>query len=225
MKNIILQHWTGELRELEKLSLKNIQKYAEFCGAEHRLISDNLFMPHLDLQSQCQKMCMLDERWDEYDYVVMMDADMFTRKGMTKNIFTDANGYGRHFKVQPRLVKTLERNYPGLCNSNYPYWGGSIYRLPRELRQKFRKLLEEKDAKMFATRYHDEGIMHRLAVKAKMSIEDAYLDEQNWNYSSFDEGVENANIIHIRTKIKPEGPKRSKLENYRALVERGLIEE
>jgi hypothetical protein len=58
-----------------------------------------------------------------------------------------------------------------------------------------------------------------------MSTEGAYLDEQNWNYSSFDEGVENANIIHIRTKIKPEGPKRSKLENYRALVERGLIEE
>jgi hypothetical protein len=52
---------------------------------------------------------------------------------------------------------------------------------------------------------------------------DTYLDRQQWNYSSFDEGVEEAYIIHIRTKIKAGGPKRSKLENYKALVERGLI--
>ena len=223
MKNIILQHWTGELRELEKLSLKNIQKYAEFCGAEHQLIRGDLFMPNL--AAQCQKVHILDEVWDEYDYVVMMDLDMFTRKGMTKNIFTDASGYGRHFKVQPRLVKALERGYPGLGNSNYPYWGGSIYRMPRELRQKLRKHIVEREVRLFNKHYVDEGIMHILAVKAKIPIEGAYLDEQNWNYSSFDEGVENANIIHIRTKIKPEGPKRTKLENYHALVERGLIEE
>ena len=65
--------------------------------------------------------------------------------------------------------------------------------------------------------------MHCLAVKAKIPIEGAYLDEQNWNYSSFDYGVENANIIHIRTKIWPNGPTRPKIENYKALVERGLI--
>ena len=42
MKNIILQHYTGELGELEKLSRDNIKKYAEFCGAEYQLIRGNL---------------------------------------------------------------------------------------------------------------------------------------------------------------------------------------
>tara|TARA_R110002167_G_scaffold203832_1_gene407812 strand:- start:106 stop:234 length:129 start_codon:yes stop_codon:yes gene_type:complete len=42
MKNIILQHYTGELGELEKLSQKNIQEYAKACGAEYKLIQGNV---------------------------------------------------------------------------------------------------------------------------------------------------------------------------------------
>ena len=33
MKNIILQHWNGNLRELEKLSVESMQKYAKYVGA------------------------------------------------------------------------------------------------------------------------------------------------------------------------------------------------
>lgn len=223
MKNIILQHWTGELKELEKLSLDNIRKYADYCGAEHELLLGDVFMK--GVTSPCQKVHMLDEKWDDYDMVVMLDIDMFTRKGMKKNIFTDASGYGRHFKVQPHLVKSLARRFPRLGNVKYPYWGGSIYRLPRELRQTLRKHLVEKEIRQFSGNYEDEGIMHRCAVKAKLSTEGAYLDGQNWNYSSFDEGVESANIIHIRPKVTPKGPKRAKIDNYRSLVERNLIEE
>ena len=36
MKNIILQHFDGELRPLDKLSMKNIQAYAEMVGAEYK---------------------------------------------------------------------------------------------------------------------------------------------------------------------------------------------
>ena len=38
MVNIILQHFDGKLRELDKLSMANIQEYAELVGAEYRLI-------------------------------------------------------------------------------------------------------------------------------------------------------------------------------------------
>lgn len=221
MKNIILQHWSGELRELEKLSLENIQRYAAFCGADHQLISGDAFMP--GLSSPCQKIHALDEKWDDYDIVVILDIDMFTRKGMTKNIFTEASGYGRHYKVQPNLVKNLKSRFPDLGDPAYPYWGGSIYRLPREIRQKLRKHIVKQDCIAFSNNFEDEGIMHRLAVKAKLPIDGAYLDGQNWNYSSFDDGVENANIIHIRTKIAPGGPKQPKIDNYRSLVERGVI--
>lgn len=38
MKNIILQHYDGELGELEKLSIDNISNYAKKCGAEYELV-------------------------------------------------------------------------------------------------------------------------------------------------------------------------------------------
>ena len=33
--NIILQHFDGELRELDKLSIDNIRNYADMVGAEY----------------------------------------------------------------------------------------------------------------------------------------------------------------------------------------------
>jgi len=47
MKKIILQHWTGPLRELENLSVANIKEYAEFCGADHKLLPGAVFNPGL----------------------------------------------------------------------------------------------------------------------------------------------------------------------------------
>ena len=222
MKNIILQHWTGNLGELEKLSMENIKAYAEFCGAEYRLVRGNVF--NVNLKPECQKVYMLDKEFDEYDTVVMVDMDMFIRKGMTKNIFTDTRGIGRHFKVQPILRAGLARRLPRLCNPKYPYWGGSIYRMERDLRVRLRKHIIPFNMISFNNNCVDEGIMHHLATMEKLEEnENTYLDRQQWNYSSFDEGVDDAYIIHIRTKIKAGGPKRRKIENYKALVERGLI--
>ena len=75
MKNIILQHYTGEPGELERLSIANISDYASRIGAEYKLVQGNVFRK--TLTAPCQKMYMLDPVWDEYDYVVMMDIDMF----------------------------------------------------------------------------------------------------------------------------------------------------
>ena len=35
--------------------------------------------------------------------------------------------------------------------------------------------------------------------------------------------VVGAGFIHIRTKIKPEGPKREKIQNYQGLVDQGVL--
>ena len=40
-----------------------------------------------DLRMQCQKLCMLNEEYDDYDTVVMLDTDMFVRKDMGMNVF------------------------------------------------------------------------------------------------------------------------------------------
>ena len=220
MKNIILQHWSGPLGELEKLSSANIQEYSKFCGADYKLLRGPVF--NYSLSSQSQKMHMLSEEFDDYDVVVMLDIDMFVRKGCIANIFTDETGIGRHYNIQETLVKNLAIRFPLMCDARYPYWGGSAYRLERDIRQEFRKHLRINEMIQFNGNYNDEGIMHRLAVLADFK-EKKYFDRQQWNYSSFDDGVENANIIHIREKVVQGGPKRPKIENYKTLVTKGLI--
>ena len=62
-----------------------------------------------------------------------------------------------------------------------------------------------------------------ITMEKMKETPDVYMDRQQWNYSSFDEGVEDAYIIHIRPKVAPGGPRRPKIENYKSLVDKGLI--
>ena len=224
-KNIILQHWTGDVNELTKLSVANISKYADKIGAEYKFIQGNVFRPHLS--PPCQKIYMLDVVFDEYDNVVMLDPDMFTRKGMNDDIFDKSvTGIGIVTEVQERLVRSMVRQHPTLADINYPYWGGAVRKIDRETRQVLRSHINEKELKHFSGQGQgeDEGIMHRLAILAKLEKQQLP-DKIKWNTGSFVEGIENAALIHIRTKIAPKGPKRTKMENYKMLVEKGLIEE
>lgn len=226
MKNIILQHFDSkDLRPLDKLSSKNIEKYAHGIGADYRLIIGYPFRK--GFTSPIQKLYMLDEEFDCYDTVVMLDIDMFTRTGMNENVF-DIKGIGLHEPIQNRLIKKLVNTYPHISNINYPYWGGAIYKLDKEARQILRSNLGSNEEWMqhYNKRYHwgDEGIMHTLAYKANFKPSGPYLDKR-WCHGSFETGIENASLIHIRTKVAPSGPKRLKIDNYRDLVKRGLIEE
>lgn len=227
MKNIILQHWQGPMNELVEKSTESMKAYADSIGADYEFIRGVVFMPRIahKLDPPCQKLVYLDEKYDEYDTVVMVDADMFVRDGCEANIFTDDSGIGRHTAIQTALRQNLVGLYPEYGSVDAPYWGGSVFRLPREVRQMFRGALTEEIVMTFSRRYHDEGVMHALANKLGMrhSDPDVYLKGQLWNYSSFEPDVDQANFIHIRTKITPQGPKRTKIENYRSLVERGLI--
>lgn len=221
--NIILQHWTGELSELTKLSSANITRYAESVGAEYSLIRGQVFRENLT--PACQKLHMLDEKFDNYDMVVMLDPDMFVRKGMTENVFTDIDGVGMFAEVQGVVFNGLKRRHPHLMDANYPYWGGAIYRLDHDLRRKLRAQIRDEEMVQFGTeagKGEDEGIMHRLAVLAKIE-KSKTPGGYKWCHCSYREGIENAAFIHIRTKITPTGPKRTKMENYNDLVKRGLI--
>ena len=227
MRNIILQHWAGPLNELVEKSNESIRRYALSVNADYEFIRGYPFMPRIahKLDAPCQKLIYLDEKYDEYDYVVMVDSDMFVRKDCTENIFTDDTGIGRHTSIQTALRQNLVGLYPEYGSVDAPYWGGSVFRLARDVRQIFRGVLTEDIVMAFSRRYHDEGVMHVLAHKLGMRHSDpeVYLNGQMWNYSSFEPDVEKANFIHIRTKVTPQGPKREKIENYRDLVKRGLI--
>lgn len=223
MKNIILQHFTGELRELDKLSIENIKKYASNIGAEYRLILGQVFRPHLT--APCQKVYMLNEEFDIYDNVLMLDIDMFVPSKMEKNVFKYP-GIGLHEEVQRRLHQEITKKYPEISSIQYPYWGGAIYKMDRETRQILRCGLGGDESWMnnYNRRYNygDEGIMHSLAYKTKLNPKDPYLDKR-WCQCSFLPGPEKAGFIHMRTKTSPNGPKREKIENYKDLVQQGII--
>jgi hypothetical protein len=221
MKKIILQHWIGELGELEKLSSKNIESYAKYCNADYRLLRGT-FIPGLSPQSQ--KMHMLNKEFDEYDVVVMMDTDMFTRKGKRKNIFTEETGIGRHYGIQTSLIQGVKRSHPFLADPSYAYWGGSIYRIDKDMRQKLRANMRMNEMVQFNNGFNDEGIMHRLAVLCGIKNNKKwYMDRRQWNHESFEEERDQAEIIHIRPKVKPGGPKKPKIENYKSLVNMGIL--
>lgn len=216
--NIILQHWTGELDELGRRSSENIQAYAERMGAEYRLLRGNVFRP--SLTPPCQKLYMLDPTFDDYDVVVMLDMDMFAVKGLTDSVF-DLDGTGLFSEYTKGVFKRCIKAHPSLSNPEYAYWGGAIYRLTRERRQALRKHIVESEMREFDGDLQDEGIMHRLACKARIR-QDRIPDR--WCQCSYLPNPERAAMIHVRTKVKPEGPKRAKLENYKALQARGILD-
>ena len=222
MKNIILQHWTGEMDELGTKSSTNISKYAKKLGADYKLLRGNVF--HEKLRPTMQKLYMLDEIFDDYDIVVMLDIDVFTRKGMEDDIFKDETGVGMVTPCQERLHKSMLRIKSQFASANHPYWGGSIYRLERDLRQRLRVHINDSDMRDLSDNFQDEGAMHHLAKLA--NIKKSQLSGINkWSHGSFEDGIEHSALIHIRTKITPTGPKRPKIDNYKDLVERGIIEE
>jgi len=224
MPNIILQHFDGELRELDKLSKNNIMKYADQCAAEYELVKGKPFRKHLT--SPCQKVFMLDEKYDEYDDVLMLDIDMFVPKNMKVNIF-DQVGVGLYNPIQQRLHSKLVNKNPFQGSMDTPYWGGAIYKMNRKLRQKLRAGLGGNEGWMNAYnqpyQWEDEGIFHTLAFKTGLRINQDQMLHPKWCYDNYLDYPQYAGMIHIRTKITPQGPKQEKIKNYQALVDKGIL--
>lgn len=219
MTNIILQHFDGELRELDKLSIDNIQQYAERIGASYQLVTGKPFREHLT--APCQKAIVIDERWDDYDNVLMLDPDMFVVKDLTENVF-DVGGYGTHGPTQVRLKERLLSL--GRISFEAAYWAGSFYKFDRKTRQRIRQQMPFTDKWMDLYNlpyfFEDEGILAELAWRARIP---QYYIGIEWNQCSFLPNPQKAKMIHIRTKITPQGPKRSKMENYQHLVDQGIL--
>lgn len=224
--NIILQHWNGDLNELTELSVNNIRQYARRIGADYELIRGKPFRSHLT--SPCQKVHCISNDFAWYDQVLMLDPDVFTVKGLDKNIFNES-GNGIHGPVQKRLKKRLISQ--GRMAKDSPYWGGSIYKFNNAERYELRKMMPANDGWLDfynkAYHYEDEGILAYLASRA--GIHENYLDFR-WNQCSYLPKPEEAFMIHIRTKKMgmpngswDNGGKQPKIDNYKYLVEKGII--
>jgi len=226
MRNIILQHFDkfDNLRELDKKSQKNIQEYAVQIGADYELVLGMPFRKHLT--APCQKLYMIDEQYDDYDNVLMVDIDMFVPKNMNKDIFEEP-GIGLYNPIQQRLHNKLVSQHPFQGSKDTPYWGGAIYKMDRKLRQKLRAGLGGNEGWMNAYnqpyQWEDEGIFHTLAFKTGVRISQDQMLHPKWCYDNYLEYPQYAGMIHIRTKITPQGPKQEKIKNYQALVDKGIL--
>ena len=118
MKNIILQHFDGSLRDLDKLSMDNIQKYANDLGADYKLIQGKPFRSHLT--APCQKVYMLDKEFDIYNQVLMLDIDMFVVKNLSINIFNQL-GIGLYGDTQIKLHRNISKMYKKYSSISNPY--------------------------------------------------------------------------------------------------------
>ena len=235
MKNIILQHWFGPMNELVEKSSQNISDYAKRIGADYELVRGIVFKPRIahKMDIPCQKLVYLDEKYDEYDNVLMLDADMFAVKGLEKNIFEVERGIGRHQGIQSELrLKLLHMKGMRWGSVRTPYWGGETFMMSREFRQNFRKVLDEQVCMAFARHYHDEGIMFALANRLGITEDQEtafgqpiYQQGKEWSWSSWEPEVEKASFVHIRRKRWTDGPKRDKILNYYELVEKGILPE
>ena len=220
MKNIILQHWTGTLGPLEIASKRNIEKYAKFCDADYQLIEGNQFRSWLS--PPCQKLIMLDERFDKYQDVLMVDLDMFVVKNVKDNVF-DVPGVGLNSKVQKDILKAMckGKKYRSVTDKNGPFWGGAFWKFTNDQRKQLRKFIVDKELKFFTKNYLDEGIIHRLASQAGLKQIDV---PEEWCWGNCFPGYETAKMIHIRHKFKYVGPKVPKLEVFEQLKKEGVIE-
>jgi len=221
MKKIIMQHYTGDLSDIAKLSIENISEYAKKIGAEYRRITGNVFHPKLS--APCQKMHMLNENFDEYDVVVMMDTDMFVTKKNKLSIFSDTDGVGICTKDQKRVFSLFKKRHPNFADSRYPYLGGCIWRMSVDLRRMLRKHIVEDEILQFNKSFEDEAIFHRLTTRAQLIR--CNILEEKWGYGNFYPDLNDQAIIHIRPKAYSENKLiyRTKMENYIDIKNQGII--
>lgn len=219
MPNLIMQHFAGELRELDKLSIENIKQYASRIGADYDLLLGFPFRKHLT--PPCQKVYMLSSKYDAYDKVLMLDIDMFATRDLAENVFEVEDGVGLFADTQKHLRDRLVSM--GKIPVGGAYWGGSFYLMDRSTRQKMRSLFPKDDQWMsiYNQPYHyeDEGIIAEIYNRAGLPVKNI---DRRWCQCSFLPNLQSG-FIHVRTKITPIGPKRTKMENYMDLCQRGIL--
>jgi len=137
MKNLILQYWTGNMPEWARLAMESIKLYSSKIGAEYQLVSGWPVGEYRGVVSQ--KICLVNEEYDEYDNVLMLDTDM-VYSGIVDDVF-QYEGVGRlHLKAMGSKEATKQGRYwPNLYKQGAPLFFGNFVKLNREERIKLRE--------------------------------------------------------------------------------------
>ena len=217
MKNLLLQHWSGDVPEIVGLSTEAMAAYAARIGADYAFLRGTQFDPRLS--PAMQKLAMLSEDYDTSDTVCMVDSDMFPVRGLTESVF-DLAGYGIE---HPSARARVHRQKPAFLDRGGVFWGGAVYLLPRDIRVRLRAHYAYLWAREFDSRGLglDEGVMAVLARRTKVPVDGAYFG-QEWAWASYADGFSTARMVHVRHH-DGKGRLVDKMDVYRALMAKGIL--
>lgn len=175
MKNLILQHWNGDLPYWAIKCKESIEQYADAIQAEYRLLSGYPFVePPAQFEIKpwtvIQKIHMIDSCYDDYDNVLMLDMDMLATKQFD-DIFK-YEGIGRlHLKSMSGLNNSRSRLWPDLYQRKKPAFFGNCIKLTRHERMEMRNVCNIEEilaASNGDIPPNDEIIMHHLFYKSNV---------------------------------------------------------
>jgi hypothetical protein len=139
MDNIILQHFDGKLPDWAKVAKKTVERYALEIGVDYEHVVGT---PCGKEQGPyTQKMHMLNEKYDDYDQVLMLDMDVAATKTY-ENIF-DIPQIGvlhdRAMKSASNVKNRWENNK--LYKQGHHVFFGSVIKLTKDMRKELRKFI------------------------------------------------------------------------------------
>ena len=206
MKNIILQHWHGDIPRWANICKNSIEDYSRRIEADYELLQGfpmGDWFPNTKTKPWLviQKIFMLNEKYDEYDNVLMLDMDMlFT--GKLDNIFIH-NGVGRLHKVGMRNISGSKngRKWPKLYTRQQPMFFGNCVKFTREQRINLRKELNtdviHNSMSSDGLPPNDEIIMHYLIVQSGILDNKTKLEIPHDRFCDLpEEAAPDATLVH-----------------------------
>jgi len=163
--NIILQHYAGTAPSWVYVAEKTMRRYAARTGADYELVGG--FPKGEKLGFTAQKLCMLDEKYDKYDQVCMIDMDTIATD--VYESFWDRPEIG---VLHGRAMRNPNERTPKAAPSLYTHGSwcffGNWIKLNREQRQELRKHWNQElfEGAIVDSHPGDEIILHYLIHKS-----------------------------------------------------------
>lgn len=168
MKNIILQHWAGERASWSLTAEKTVRNYANQINCDYELFLG--YPLGKELGTNSQKLHMLDEKYDQYEQVLMLDMDTIATKQYA-DVFDRPEIGVLHERamIGPHRSRTPNAGIE-LYTQGSPVFFGNFIKLKTNQRQKLR---EHMDLSLFATKITDqycgdEVLLHYLLTKSNI---------------------------------------------------------
>ena len=164
--NLIMQHWNGDLPRWAQLAERTVKDYANDIGVEYELVRGHPLGETMGANPQ--KLCYLLEKYDKYEYTLMIDMDMIATK-QRYNVFDIPQIgviHGRAMKDDGSSMTPTAA--PELYKKGEYIFFGNFIKLHRDQRIALREYLDiDYIAPRTLNKYAgDETVLHYLIHKS-----------------------------------------------------------